>query len=73
MDDKNEQIQYNEGNVNDDVKEDVVVEKINKDDFELITVPDCTHSKVSRRPAEDIPGCTEVSCNNCPLGWFVRG
>lgn len=48
-----------------------VVERVNIADMPLVTVPGCTHQSQSRKPSDEFPGCEEVTCNDCPLGWYV--
>lgn len=47
-----------------------IVERINRNNLEHVTKIGCKHSRTSRRSAEDIPGAIEVTCEECPIGWF---
>lgn len=50
-----------------------VVERISKDDFVVLTKPGCQHNNVTRKPATEFEAqVTEVSCNECPIGWFEK-
>lgn len=72
MSDETEEISYNKDNVELDVPDGEVVETIDKNDLKLVTVPGCQHVKTTSKPSEDIPGTIEVSCVDCPIGWFIR-
>lgn len=50
-----------------------VVERIDRSNLVQLTKPECKHKNVTRSVATefDIP-VTEISCNDCPIGWFEK-
>jgi hypothetical protein len=71
--DNYDELQYNDTqDTNDDDSTQVIVEKIKKEDMTAITVEGCSHTQTTRKPSDEFDNCIEVTCNDCPLGWFIR-
>lgn len=68
-----DEIGYNDSqDTNDNDSTQVIVEKIKKEDMTAITVEGCTHASTTRQPSDEFENCIEITCNDCPVGWFLR-
>lgn len=73
MDDFTSEIGYNNAqDAKDDDVDQVIVEKIKKEDMTPITVTGCLHVNTTRVPSDEFENCDEVTCRDCPWGTFVR-
>lgn len=76
----NDEIGYNiVNNVNDEWNGELagqalsgkVVETVDKTTLENVSNPGCKHLRTVKRPADEfMEDVTEITCEDCPLGWF---
>ena len=71
MDNENANDEWN-GEVADQPITGKIVEQISKDAMPYVTVAGCQHTRVDRVQSDEFVGCVEVTCLDCPLGWYVR-
>lgn len=70
---------YNSDNDNENKQWDVggqtvegeVIEKIDTSALKPLNNPRCTHEKKTRRPSKEFDNHDEITCDDCPMGWYV--
>lgn len=81
MNDNTDQIGYNiDNNVNDQWERDMgdetitgnVVERLDKQKFQTVTVAGCKHLRTEKDNTDETDGYYAIKCLDCPIGFLVK-